>query len=111
MHWPDEIVPSTEVRKPLAALGKKEVEMAKHLITSMAEPWNPEAFKDQYTGQLLKIIDQKVKAGGKLAPAKPQPKSAGVVDLMAALEQSLKSAGRKKPAKVTALKTKQRKAG
>jgi DNA end-binding protein Ku len=111
MHFADEIVPDTEVRKPLAALGKKEMEMAKGLITQMAEPWQPDAFKDEYTGQVLKLIEQKVKAGGKLPPPQLQQKTAGVVDLMAALEKSLATAGKKKKAApVTALKTK-RKAG
>jgi len=112
MHFADEIVGEDEIRKPTAAApGKKEMDMAKSLISTMAEPWQPEAFKDQYTSELEKIIAEKVKAGGKGLPAvKASQRVAGVVDLMAALEQSLATAGKKK-AKVTPITKTRRKAG
>ena len=78
--------------------------MAKHLITSMAEEWEPGAFIDDYSNQLMHIIQQKMKAGGKPLPAKSTPKTGAVVHLVSALEKSLLDAGRKKPAKITLMK-------
>ena len=103
MHFAQEIVSAEEVRKQAATVGKKELGMAKHLITSMAEKWEPEAFIDDYANQVMRIIQQKVEAGGKALPAKAAPKM-GAVDLMAALEKSLADAGKKKPGKVTVMK-------
>lgn len=97
MHFASEIVDEGEVRKPNApAAGKKELEMARMLINSMTEPWNPEAYVDEYTQRLEKVIADKVKAGGKSRPkALPGTKAPQVINLMEALTASLKGAGKK----------------
>jgi DNA end-binding protein Ku len=65
----------------------------------MEESWQPEAFKNDYLEKLQAILDAKVKAGGKSTAKRTAKPSGNVIDLMAALEQSLKAgAGKRKPA-------------
>jgi DNA end-binding protein Ku len=110
MHFAEDLVDVEEFRAPKAVHpAKKEMDMARTLITSMSEKWKPEAYKDEYTGALEKIIDKKVKAGGKPLPrTKAAPKPSNVIDLMDALKQSL-AGGSGKSRKTTApAKTKPR---
>jgi DNA end-binding protein Ku len=113
MHFAEELVDVDEFRAPKAVHpAKKEMEMARTLINSMTEKWKPEAFKDDYTGQLEKVIEKKVKAGGKPLPrTKAAPQPSNVIDLMAALKQSLAAGGgkSKKPAPASKAKPRTRK--
>lgn len=96
MHFVDEIVPEEEVRHPNApAAGKRELEMARMLIGSMEEKWRPESYKDEYRARLEKVIEAKVKAGGKSkGKAAVTKDTAQIINLMDALTASLKDAGR-----------------
>lgn len=97
MHFADEIVDVEEVRQPAGGtVSKKEIEMAKHLIGAMARDWDPAAFKDDYAEQLNRVIQAKVKAGGKSAPPAKTKAPEGVIDIMGALQASLRTAGKKK---------------
>ncbi len=119
MHFAEDLVDVDEFRKPSKAkTAKRELDMAKSLIASMTDKWEPEAFKDEYTGELEKIIHEKIKAGGKDLPKVKAPKKPGnVIDIMAALKRSLassstgakkKTPASKKAAKAPAAKTKPR---
>jgi DNA end-binding protein Ku len=102
MHFADELVDAGEVRHPNAPpAGKRELDMARMLISNMSEKWNPEAYKDDYTQRLEAVIAEKVKAGGKVKSVAAAPKhSAQVINLMDALTASLKTVGgKKKPAR------------
>ena len=84
--------------------------MAKKLIETLAEPFKPEQFHDEYKQNVLSLIEKKRK-GQKVTPIK-QPKKAPVIDLMKALQQSLahnrgKSAA--KPASVSARSSRKKK--
>jgi DNA end-binding protein Ku len=70
----------------------RELQMAKSLIDSLAAPFEPDKYKDEYREQVLKLIEQKAE-GEELVgePAEEAPKGK-VVDLMAALEASLQEA-------------------
>lgn len=101
MHFADELVDVEEFRAPKkSTVARKEMDMAKSLIAGMSEKWNPEAFKDEYSDELEKIIEEKVEAGGKELPApRTRRKPSNVIDLFSALKQSVASArGRKAPA-------------
>lgn len=76
---------------------KKELDMAKKLIESLADPFRPEQFHDAYRENVEKLIASKRK-GQKVTPIS-QPKSAPVTNLMEALQQSLSGV---KPKKTTA---------
>ena len=82
-----------EVRKPesvngKARLQKAEVEMAKSLVKNLSDSFKPEKYDDTYRKELLDLI--KAKAKGKELPEPAEAQEAEVVDLMAALRESVK---------------------
>jgi len=117
MFWPDEIrAADFETVDGDSKVRGQEVEMAKSLIENLTEPWNPDAFKDDYREALMGIVEKKV-AGEEIEFA-PETAPAKVVDLMEALKASVAaakektpsakpkpSAGRKTAAKTAAKKT------
>lgn len=81
---------------------KKELDLAKKLIETLAAPFKPEQFHDEYKRNVEKLIEAKRK-GRKVTPI-DQPKKAPVIDLMQALQKSLaKNTGKSStvPAKKT----------
>ncbi len=73
-------------------VSERELTMAKQLIASLSEDFDPARFEDTYRHRVLELIEQK--ASGKTeVVAPPTPLSEDkVVDLMAALEASVKEA-------------------
>jgi DNA end-binding protein Ku len=66
--------------------------MAEQLIESLTEPFEPERYEDTYRNQVLELIDRKA-AGEEEVVAAPAPAAEEkVVDLMAALEASVRDA-------------------
>jgi DNA end-binding protein Ku len=69
----------------------RELKMAESLIESLTEPFEPEKFEDTHRNQVLELIDRK--AAGEEVVAAPAPAAEDkVVDLMAALEASVRDA-------------------
>jgi DNA end-binding protein Ku len=94
----------------------KELEMALKLIAEMSEPWKPEAFEDTYKHDLMKRIEQKVKAGQTHALTEPEGETAEraatggkVVDLMSLLQRSLEQKGARGGGTDTAARASKRK--
>ncbi|MGA7912531.1 MAG: Ku protein [Candidatus Dormiibacterota bacterium] len=106
LHWPDEIR-STEGLKGLdgdVKINPKELEMAKALIESLADTFDPSRYKDEYREAVMKVVHAKIEGEVIEAPAAPQP--AKVMDLMEALRASVEAAkksraAREKPAAET----------
>ena len=74
-----------------------EVKVAHQLIEALADEWDPEKYKDTFQENLKQLIETKLEGGEVAAVEKPK-KLAPVVDLMAALKQSLaQMEGKKKP--------------
>ena len=78
----------------------KELDMALRLIDDMADDWKPEKYHDTYHEDLLKRIEEKIKAGQTEEITEPQKeeherKGAEVVDLMALLRKSVEGGARK----------------
>lgn len=96
MRFADEIVEPPGLRaadeKPP---GKRELTMAKTLVDQLTEDWDPERYHDDYRSALMKLIDEKVKSGGKSLPGggHARRKATNVIDLAEVLKQSLKEAG------------------
>ena len=67
----------------------RELEMAKQLVDSLAEAWEPEKYEDTYREQVLAMIEQK--AAGEEITVQPAEKAASspAPDLMSALKASL----------------------
>jgi DNA end-binding protein Ku len=81
-----------EIRKPekvngKARVQKAEVEMAKSLVENLSADFKPEKYDDTYRKELLALIRKKAK-GAKL-PEPQEAEEAEVVDLMAALRESV----------------------
>jgi DNA end-binding protein Ku len=84
-----------EVRKPQGLDGdlvepklqSAEVEMAKSLVENLSEPFEPEKYDDQYRNDLLDLI--RAKAEGQPLPEPAPEEEAEVIDLMAALRESV----------------------
>jgi DNA end-binding protein Ku len=78
-----------------------EVKVAHQLIEALAGDWEPEKYYDTFEENLKKLI--KARLEGKEVTAVEKPAKPGkVVDLMAALKQSLDQMDKKKPRRVEA---------
>jgi DNA end-binding protein Ku len=95
MVYADEVVPAEDI-SDIQAVGDVEVSdrelaMATQLIQSLSTDFEPNRFRDEYRDRVLELIEKKA-AGEEIvvesAPAAQTP----VVDLMAALEASVKEA-------------------
>jgi DNA end-binding protein Ku len=76
---------------------KKEMDLARQLIDTLAAKWDPTQFRDTYTEVLREIIE--AKAEGKHVSLPAGPRRHKVTNLMKALQASLKEGGRKPAAK------------
>jgi DNA end-binding protein Ku len=93
---------SDEVRKPERVDGsgtrvqKAEVEMAKSLVENLSDDFDPKKYDDTYRKELLGLI--RAKAKGAELPEPAEEEEAEVVDLMAALRESVEETkkGRKR---------------
>ena len=103
MRFADEVVPSSDIegvpKRAGTAKSDKEMKLARQIIGALANDWKPERYHDTYTEELRGLIDKKRK--GKKIAVEEEPAERGdadVVDLRAALEESVKKArGRKRP--------------
>jgi DNA end-binding protein Ku len=73
----------------------KEMELAKTLIKQLAGPFKPAQFHDTYRENVETLIEQKRK--GQKVTATERPKKAKVIDLMEALQRSLKTPAKSHP--------------
>jgi DNA end-binding protein Ku len=101
MLYADEVVPVESLDLPDeegVEVSDRELQMAEALIESLsAEKFEPEKFHDTYRQRVLELIE--AKAEGKTIVAAPAPDTtARVVDLMAALEASVKAAKERRAA-------------
>jgi DNA end-binding protein Ku len=102
LRYHQEIQPVPEVATAASrkASSSRETQMAIKLIDEMSEKWKPETFEDTYRNDLMKRIEQKVKAGQTHALTEPAAEasdkaatSGKVVDLMSLLQKSLEQKG------------------
>jgi DNA end-binding protein Ku len=92
LHWPDEIR-SAEGLKGLEGevkINPKELEMAKALVESLADSFDPSRYKDEYREAVMRVVQAKIDGEVIEAPAVPQ--TAKVMDLMEALRASVDAA-------------------
>jgi DNA end-binding protein Ku len=91
MLFDDEVIPAKDIDgMPVRAKASpREVKMAEQLISSLTVKWNPKKYRDTYNEKLLDIIKRKAK--GEAIVTEPREERAEVVDLMKALEESVKA--------------------
>jgi DNA end-binding protein Ku len=98
MYYAEEVRKVEGFGPPDVELKDAEVKVAHQLIEALAAEWDPEKYKDTFQENLKQLIETKLE-GGEVAVAEKPKKLAPVVDLMAALKQSLaQMEGKKKPA-------------
>jgi DNA end-binding protein Ku len=105
MRFADEVVPRSAVEGVPSRRAKPApttLRMATQLIDGLAAEWNPDQYHDTYVEELRKRI--KAKEAGKQIVDKEvsEPTGGKVLDLMAALEASVKAAKGAKRPKATA---------
>lgn len=98
MHFAHEIAPADMIKVPEdRKIGPREKEMAKTLVDQMTTAWEPDRYKDEYAAAVMKLVDEKVKAGGKEIPGHKKQHAAAatnVVDLVKVLQESLAATGK-----------------
>ncbi|MGA6980747.1 MAG: Ku protein [Candidatus Sulfotelmatobacter sp.] len=98
MYYEEEVKKVEGFGAPDVELKEAEIKVAHQLIEALADKWDPEKYKDTFQENLKKLIETKLEGGEVVEMERPK-KLAPVVDLMAALKQSLaQMEGRKKPA-------------
>jgi DNA end-binding protein Ku len=86
MYYPDEIREPESVDSK-GKLQKAEVDMAKSLVENLSSSFKPDKYDDTYRKELLSLI--RAKAKGKELPEPQEPEDGEVIDLMAALRESV----------------------
>ena len=97
--WKDLPLPAENAKK--AGLAEREIKMATELVEDMSSDWDPEAFKDSFKDEILRLVDRKIEAGKteavtKLGPLEEQEgrPSAKILDLTELLQRSLRKGGK-----------------
>jgi DNA end-binding protein Ku len=112
MRFADEVVAKTDVDdlpQRRAKPGEKELRLATQIVESLSTDWDPSRYRDTYTDELEDLLRRR--AEGEEVVGEPEaPEGGKVLDLMAALEASVRdarggrSAARTSPAKKTPAK-------
>ena len=101
MYYSEEVRELESFGAPDVELKESEVKVANQLIEALAGAWDPDKYHDTFQDNLKKLIETKLE-GGTISEVEKPKKLAPVVDLMAALKQSLADMeGKKKPAATT----------
>ncbi|HEX3707628.1 MAG TPA: Ku protein [Mycobacteriales bacterium] len=107
LYFADEIRSAEDVVGDLPSddsFAERELKIAEQLVESLSVDWDPTRYSDTYRERVQELIDSK-REGRKVVTAKKAPRT-NVIDLMAALEESIaarggRSAKASKPAKAT----------
>ena len=94
MRFHDEVVPPSDLdgdlleEKPKKP-DKRELEMARQLINSLAGDFEPSRYRDEYREELLSLLERKAQGKDIVRAESEEPEPTKAPDLMAALEESL----------------------
>ncbi len=94
MHFADEVVARTDVPDLPAKSTKtdaKELRLATQVIDSLSGPWKPKQYHDTYTEEVQKLIRAHEKGNGVVPEEEPEAAQGQVIDLMEALQASVKA--------------------
>ncbi len=88
MYYSDELHQANRVgSSQKSAFNDKELDLAKRLIDTLASPFKPEQYQDEYRKNVERLVEQKQK-GQKITAVK-QPRTAPVTNILEALKRSL----------------------
>lgn len=83
---------------------KREVDMARQLIDSLASDFEPDKYRDEYRDRVLEMIERKAE-GEEITIEAPSEEPEAVPDLMAALEASIASSKKQSKPKAKSSKS------
>lgn len=96
MVYADELTAASDIEEfdslEKVTVTKKELAMAESLIESLSESFDPASYHDTYRDQVMELIEKKAAGHEIRTDITPAPSADKVVDLMAALEASVKAA-------------------
>lgn len=98
---PNTVLPHSKTGRALhPAVEAKELKIATQLLESMTDAFHPSKFKDEYSTQVLQLIDEKAKGHKVKKASKTKSKDGGVINIMDALKKSLSQKNRPKKSAV-----------
>jgi DNA end-binding protein Ku len=107
MYFEDEIRDPEEELDTLPPVGHanaRELSIAKKLVDSLTDEWDPSRYKNTYRERVEELIDEKRAGHAVVHGAEERPKS-NVIDLMSALQASIERSSSKRPARSAAKAT------
>ena len=109
LRWGDSIRSFDELNLPKAGtqgvgLKQRELEMARQLVDEMTADWDPDRFHDNFTEEVMKLVERKIEAGETQTVTQPAAEEragapSNIVDLTELLQRSLRRGGDAAPAK------------
>jgi DNA end-binding protein Ku len=85
-----------------APVGRRELDMARHLVEDMSEDWDPAAYTDRFAAQIMALVERKARSGqvAEVAPVEAAEEGgAEIIDLAELLRRSLGKPPPKRPAR------------
>lgn len=101
MYYKEEVKDLDGFGRPDVELKDAEVKVAHQLIEALADKFEPEKYHDSFEENVKALIKARLE-GAEVAPVEKPKKLAPVVDLMAALKESLANMPKKPPQPATA---------
>lgn len=99
MRFANELVDAKEFSFPSRdAVRPQELRMAEQLVETLAEPFDPSRYTDDYRANLMKVIKAKMKGKKAKLEEPEETRDSGVLDLMSRLRASLEEGNGKKGA-------------
>jgi DNA end-binding protein Ku len=93
MYFVDELHSAKQAAPPKGERSAaKELDLAKRLIESLASPFKPEQYEDEYRKNVERLLEEKHQ--GKKPTTVKQPKVAKVTNILEALQKSLQSSSK-----------------
>jgi DNA end-binding protein Ku len=97
LSYADEINPTSELRElggeeESSAVGERELDVARRLVESLAEPFDIARYRDTYREAVLDLIDRKASGEEIVVQPRPAVQELQSPDLMGALQASLERA-------------------
>ena len=99
MYYKEEVRDLENFGRPDVELKDAEVKVAHQLIEALAGEWEPEKYHDTFEENLKTLIKARLE-GEEVTPVEKPKKLAPVVDLMAALKESLANVPKRPPQRV-----------
>jgi DNA end-binding protein Ku len=107
MYFEDEIRDPEEELDTLPPVGKanpRELSIAKKLVDSLTDTWDPRRYKNTYRERVEELIEEK-RAGHAVVHGAEERPTSNVIDLMSALQASIERSSSKRPARSAAKAT------